>query len=109
MGIATGEVVQGNIGFAGKLEYTVIGPAVNKAFRLVSAADPATVLLDDPTVAASKAVTIVDGVTLKGVGPVKVYQLTETLLPDRCCSLNPKVMNDEPSTCLLIITSILLS
>ena len=78
VGIATGEVVQGNIGFAGKLEYTVIGRAVNNAFRLVSAADPSTILIDGATVQSLKKSWVlaqVEGLNLKGTGPMDIYRV----------------------------------
>ena len=81
IGIATGEVVVGNVGFAGKLEHTIIGGPVNAACRLVGRADPREILVDAATREA-----IGGGYTtrrkgtgrmrLKGIGAVQVYRLT---------------------------------
>ncbi|HTM19615.1 MAG TPA: adenylate/guanylate cyclase domain-containing protein, partial [Kofleriaceae bacterium] len=49
IGIATGEVVLGNIGFLGKQDFTVIGTPVNLAARLVGAARTDPILIDDAT------------------------------------------------------------
>src|SRR5262249_16852827 len=49
VGVATGAVVVGPVGAGSRIEYGATGDAANTAARLQSAADPATVLVDEVT------------------------------------------------------------
>jgi class 3 adenylate cyclase len=53
IGVNTGVVIAGTVGGAGRLEYTVVGDAVNVAQRLQSAAGPGEVVASATTVAAA--------------------------------------------------------
>ncbi|MCS6901831.1 MAG: adenylate/guanylate cyclase domain-containing protein, partial [Myxococcales bacterium] len=78
IGIATGWVVEGNVGFAGKLEHTIIGTPVNTACRLVAQAAGGQALLDDATarlLGEHQGLTAVGLVELKGLGQVQVFEL----------------------------------
>jgi class 3 adenylate cyclase len=80
IGIASGEVIVGNVGFARKLEHTVIGTAVNLAARLVSIAEPGEILLDRATFehipSSYPIVPMAGGMRdLKGIGQVEVFSL----------------------------------
>jgi adenylate cyclase len=53
IGVNTGVVIAGTVGGAGRLEYTVVGDAVNVAQRLQSAAGPGEVVASAETVSAA--------------------------------------------------------
>jgi class 3 adenylate cyclase len=86
MGISvhTGEVVAGNIGFEKKMDYTVIGDAVNTVFRLqgLAKAFPNGILISDATLRSVRSRPVVHAVSLPAefptdLGGLKVYELLE--------------------------------
>jgi adenylate cyclase len=64
IGINTGPVVAGTVGGAGRLEYTVVGDAVNVAARLQSEAAGGEIVASAATIS-----TAGDGVTAEPIGP----------------------------------------
>jgi class 3 adenylate cyclase/putative methionine-R-sulfoxide reductase with GAF domain len=86
MGISvhTGEVVAGNIGFEKKMDYTVIGDAVNTVFRLqgLAKAFPNGILISDATLRSVRSRPVVHAVSFPvdfptDLGGLKVYELLE--------------------------------
>lgn len=78
IGVSAGSLIQGNLGSATRMEYTVIGEPVNLAARLQSAASSGRLLtcpeclVDEPALAASGARRRIDA---KGIGDVDVIEL----------------------------------
>jgi adenylate cyclase len=92
MGISvhTGEVVAGNIGFEKKMDYTVIGDAVNAVFRLQGLAKsfPNGILISDATLHALRARPVAHAVPVPpdfqgDLGGLKVYEVLDLDKPDR--------------------------
>jgi len=86
MGISvhTGEVVAGNIGFEKKMDYTVIGDAVNTVFRLQGLAKtfPNGILISEATLHALRSRPVVHAVPLPpdfqgDLGSLTVYELLD--------------------------------
>jgi class 3 adenylate cyclase/DNA-binding NarL/FixJ family response regulator len=78
IGVNTGSVIAGTVGGGGRLEYTVVGDAVNVAQRLQSEAEGGQVVASATTVAAAPevAATSIGPRAVKGrEEPVEVFQL----------------------------------
>jgi class 3 adenylate cyclase len=79
MGINTGFCTVGNFGSQDRMDYTIIGGAVNLAARLESAAEPGKILIAHETWSLVKDAVIVKEMSplrLKGFGqPLRVYEL----------------------------------
>jgi adenylate cyclase len=63
IGVNTGQVIAGTVGGGGRLEYTVVGDAVNIAQRLQSEAEGGEVVASATTIAAAP------GVAAESIGP----------------------------------------
>ncbi|MFC1848437.1 CHASE2 domain-containing protein [Chloroflexota bacterium] len=79
IGISTGKVVAGNMGSENRLEYSVVGDAVNIAARLTSAAEGGKVWVSCDTYELIKdhvAATPLEPLTVKGKRePIKAYEV----------------------------------
>jgi class 3 adenylate cyclase len=78
VGVNTGQVIAGAVGGGGRLEYTVIGDAVNVAQRLQSEAEGGEIVASASTVAAAPEIPAdpVGARQVKGrEEPVEVYRV----------------------------------
>ena len=96
MGISihTGEVVVGNIGFDKKMDYTVIGDAVNTVFRLqeLTKSNENGVIISENTLRAARSRLNVDELTpppnfVNKAGGLKVYELVDQTMEKRILPL----------------------
>ena len=81
IGVATGDVVFGNIGTYRKLDFTAVGPTVNLAARLQADARPGMVCINEETYRrVQQEFAFEDGagrlVTLKGIGEARIWDVT---------------------------------
>lgn len=86
IGLATGEVVCGNIGSSKRMDFTVMGNAVNLAARLEKLAGPDMILIDETTKKELRGSVDVSGsveVSIKGIkNPCLVFQVKPWATPD---------------------------
>jgi class 3 adenylate cyclase len=84
IGVNTGTVIAGTVGGGGRLEYTVLGDAVNVAQRLQSEAEGGEVLATAASVAAAPAIPV------ESVGPREIKGRKETVEVYRVLAPEPE-------------------
>jgi class 3 adenylate cyclase/DNA-binding response OmpR family regulator len=81
IGVSVGEAIVGNIGTPQRLDYTAIGPSVNMANRLQTAAEPGQILLTPEVYQRIVEHATARPLVLRGVtgpeGPIHAYELLD--------------------------------
>ncbi len=113
IGVATGQVVAGNIGSTRRMKYGVVGPPINLAARLESFTVGSQVLVDDPTYQAVRdRVSTGEPILVLAKGkkePVRAWYIHEVRTEDgRALRMpeadpSPTVPVDLPATCHLLL------
>jgi adenylate cyclase len=101
IGVSTGNAVCGNLGCEDRLEYSAIGPTVNRAARITAAAPGGTVLISDETYKLAGdyiEATSLGDVTIKGEKePIQLYEVVRVYSdPDNLCETTERDYTPTP-------------